>query len=203
MDQPLGYAIGNTLEVQEAIATLQGKGPQDLQDLCIVLGGQMLQLAHVVDSAEAGERRMQEVLDSGAALAKFKQMIAWQQGDAAIVDDPNKLPQASISRRVLAPTNGYVGRIEAEQAGLAAMIMGAGRATKDDIIDYGAGIILRKKVGDAVKQGECIAELYTDREESLQQAEQMVLEAYEWTEERPAASKLIYGIVTSAEEKRF
>ncbi|MEF2246972.1 MULTISPECIES: pyrimidine-nucleoside phosphorylase [unclassified Paenibacillus] len=203
MDQPLGYAVGNTLEVQEAIATLQGKGPQDLQELCIVLGGQMLQLAQVVDSAEAGERRMQEVLDSGAALAKLREMIAWQQGDAAVVEDPGKLPQASITRQVLAPKNGYVGRIEAEQVGLAAMIMGAGRATKDDIIDYGAGIMLRKKVGDAVSQGECMAELYTNREDSLQQAEEMVLAAYEWTEEQPATSKLVYGIVTSAEEKRF
>lgn len=203
MDQPLGYAVGNTLEVQEAIATLQGKGPQDLQELCIVLGGQMLQLAQVVDSAEAGERRMQEVLDSGAALAKLREMIAWQQGDTAVVENPGKLPQASITRQVLAPRNGYVGRIEAEQVGLAAMIMGAGRATKDDIIDYGAGIMLHKKVGDAVSQGECIAELHTNREDSLQQAEEMVLAAYEWADEQPAQSKLIYGIVTSVEEKRF
>ncbi len=203
MDQPLGYAIGNTLEVEEAIAALKGEGPEDLHQLCVVLGGHILHLSGITESAAAGEKRMLEVLESGQALEKLKQMINNQHGDSSIIEQPNKLPHAKHEKVVVAQTAGFVARFEAEKTGIAAMIMGAGRETKDDTIDYGAGIVLHKKAGDAVQIGDQLATLYSDREETMQQAEAMLLSAYHMSDQLVDVPPLIYGIVTAQEEKRF
>ncbi|MFD2114690.1 pyrimidine-nucleoside phosphorylase [Paenibacillus yanchengensis] len=203
MDQPLGNAIGNTVEVQEAIATLAGKGPSDLQMLCLTLGGQMLYLAEIVDSPQEGERLLLQSLQDGTALAKMRELISSQQGDASVVDDPQKLPQANEQMTVLAETEGYVNAIEAEQIGLAAMIMGAGRATKDDQIDYGAGVVLQCKVGSYVEAGDVLATLYSNRTDKFAEAALMVQQAYTICEEQPVAMPLVYGVVSVAGEERY
>ncbi len=160
MEQPLGCAVGNALEVKEAVLTLQGKGPADLLELCLILGGRMLYLAGKVSSPQEGEERLVNVMESGAALDKFKELIRLQHGDARIVEDFTLLPGARRVLPVTAATGGYVHRLGAEAVGRAAMALGAGRETKDDSIDLAVGVTLLKKVGDKVSSGEELALLH-------------------------------------------
>lgn len=152
MSQPLGEAIGNALEVQEAIDTLQGKGPKDLEELCLTLGSQMVYLAGQASSLEDAREKLIEVMNNGKALESFKTFLSAQGGDASVVDDPSKLPQAQFKIEVEAKEDGYVSEIVADEIGTAAMLLGAGRATKESEIDLAVGLMLRKKVGDSVKK---------------------------------------------------
>ncbi|EHL2643065.1 pyrimidine-nucleoside phosphorylase, partial [Listeria monocytogenes] len=154
MSQPLGEAIGNALEVKEAIDTLKGQGPEDLTELVLVLGSQMVVLAKQAETLDEARAKLIEVIENGAALEKFKTFLSNQGGDASIVDHPEKLPQAKYQIEVPAKTSGFVSQIVADEIGIAAMILGAGRATKEDEINLAVGLMLRKKVGDAVKEGE-------------------------------------------------
>ncbi|MBU2699092.1 pyrimidine-nucleoside phosphorylase [Sporomusaceae bacterium BoRhaA] len=163
MSQPLGFAIGNALEVKEAIDTLQGKGPKDLEELCLALGRQMVYLANKADSLEQAEQMLKEVIQSGKALAKFKEFIANQGGDASIVDHTEKLPQAAYLIEVPAKKTGVVAEIVADAIGTAAMLLGAGRATKESKIDLAVGLMLNKKVGDQVKSGESLVTIHSNR----------------------------------------
>jgi pyrimidine-nucleoside phosphorylase len=162
MSQPLGYAIGNALEVKEAIETLKGEGPEDLTRLCIELGSRMVVAGGKAGSIEEAEGMIQQVINDGSALALFRKFIEAQGGNPEIADDPSKLPSASEVIEFQAQTDGYVQSIGADDIGLAAMHLGAGRATKDEQIDLGVGIVLKKKVGDAVKKGEPLAEIHTN-----------------------------------------
>ena len=164
MSQPLGFAIGNALEVKEAIDTLQGKGPKDLEELCLALGRQMVFLANKASSLEEAEKMLQEVIRNGKALNKFKDFIANQGGDSSVVDHPEKLPQAKYQIEVPAKQDGVVAEIVADEIGTAAMLLGAGRATKDSVIDLAVGLILNKKVGDPVKTGESLVTIHANRE---------------------------------------
>ena len=164
MSQPLGFAIGNALEVKEAIETLQGKGPKDLTELVLTLGSQMVILAGKAKTSEEAKEMLLDAIHSGKALAKFKEFLANQGGDASIVDDLTKLPQAKYKIELPAKQSGYISRMVADKIGVASMILGAGRATKEDVIDLAVGLVLHKKVGDKVEEGESILTIYSNRE---------------------------------------
>lgn len=164
MSQPLGRAIGNSLEVQEAIDTLRGHGPADLEELCLALGRQMVYLAGKAASLEEAEEQLKEVIRNGKALEKFKEFIANQGGNPAVADDPSLLPQASYQIEVPARQDGVVAEIVADEIGTAAMLLGAGRATKDSEIDLAVGLMLNKKIGDRVQAGESLVTIYANRE---------------------------------------
>lgn len=164
MSQPLGFAIGNALEVKEAIETLQDKGPKDLTELVLTLGSQMVILAGKAKTSEEAKEMLLDAIHSGKALAKFKEFLANQGGDASIVDDLTKLPQAKYKIELPAKQSGYISRMVADEIGVASMILGAGRATKENVIDLAVGLVLHKKVGDKVEEGESILTIYSNRE---------------------------------------
>jgi len=157
MEQPLGFAIGNALEVYEAIATLKGDGPADVVQLCQVLGGRLLYFAKVVDSVELGELKIKEIIEDGSGYKKFLQFVAAQHGD---VESLATMPIAKNKFEIIADADGYIAELQAHKFGVAGMQLGAGRETKDSIIDLSVGIILDLKVGDKVSRGERIATLY-------------------------------------------
>jgi len=203
MDQPLGFAIGNALEVREAIETLRGEGPADLTELCLVLGSHMLVLAGQASSADEARMKLQDALTSGKALETFKTFLEAQGGDASIVDDPGRLAQAQRLVPVTLERSGYVSRIHAEEAGTCAMLLGAGRETKESQIDLAVGIVLHKKVGDRVEAGEPIATLYVNDEKRLSEVEARLRGAYELSETEPPQHRLIFGVVTQTGTERL
>ncbi|TCW37827.1 pyrimidine-nucleoside phosphorylase [Laceyella sacchari] len=164
MSQPLGRAIGNALEVKEAIDTLRGKGPKDLEELCLALGRQMVFLAGKAESLEEAEELIRGVIQNGKALEKFKEFLANQGGDPSVVDHPEKLPQAAYQIEVPAKTDGVVAEMIADEIGTAAMWLGAGRATKESEIDLAVGLVMNKKIGDPVKAGESLVTIHANRE---------------------------------------
>ena len=165
MSQPLGYAIGNALEVKEAIDTLKGNGPEDLQELCYTLGAQMVVLGGKAKTIEEARSLLVEVVQNGKAIEVFKKFIEAQGGDASVVDNPSLLPQAKFQIELPAKQDGYVAKMEADEIGVAAMLLGAGRATKESEIDLAVGLILHKKVGDQVKQGGSLATIYSNTDD--------------------------------------
>ncbi|NMM65164.1 pyrimidine-nucleoside phosphorylase [Clostridium sp. P21] len=164
MSQPLGFAIGNALEVKEAIDTLKGEGPEDLTELVLTLGSQMVVLAKKASTLDEAREKLLESIKNGKALEKFKMFLENQGGDASIADNPEKLPQAKYKIEVPAKESGFVSNMVADEIGIAAMLLGAGRATKEDKIDLAVGIMLRKKVGDKVEKGESLMTIYSNRE---------------------------------------
>ncbi|MBU3215051.1 pyrimidine-nucleoside phosphorylase [Clostridium estertheticum] len=164
MSQPLGFAIGNALEVKEAIDTLKGEGPEDLTELVLTLGSQMVVLAKKAKTLEEARKMLLGVIENGKAIDKFKVFIKNQGGDESVVDNPDKLPQAKYKIDVPALTSGFVSNMVADEIGIAAMLLGAGRATKEDKIDLAVGLMLCKKVGDKVEKGETIITIYANRE---------------------------------------
>src|SRR5690606_9817054 len=164
MHQPLGYAIGNALEVAEVIDTLKGKGPADLTELSLTLAAHLVLLGKKAQDEKEARELVEAVLHNGQALEKLKQLIAAQGGDATVVDNPDRLPQARSTYHVVSEQQGYVAAIEAEALGLAAMKLGAGRQTKDDRIDHAVGIVLGKKVGEYAEKGDVLATLHVNSE---------------------------------------
>jgi pyrimidine-nucleoside phosphorylase len=165
MSQPLGFAIGNALEVKEAIDTLKGEGPEDLTELCLTLGSHMVYLAEKASSLAEARTMLEQVIKDGSALDKLKVFLSSQGGDASIVDDPSKMPQAQFTFELEAREDGYVSEIVADEVGTAAMILGAGRATKESVIDLAVGLVLRKKIGDQVKKGDSLVTIYSNFED--------------------------------------
>ena len=165
MNQPLGQAVGNALEVKEAIDTLRGQGPDDLTELCLVLGSQMAHLAGVGKDLAEAKGMLEENIQNGKALEVFKLFIESQGGDASIIDHPERLPQAEFSVQVTAQESGYVSAIDANSIGVVSMILGAGRETKEDTIDMAAGLLIHKKVGDEVEKGEVLVTLYSNKKD--------------------------------------
>lgn len=165
MSQPLGFAIGNALEVKEAIDTLKGNGPEDLMELCYTLGSQMVVLGGKANSIDEARVKLEEVIANGQALEVFKKFVTAQGGDASVVDNPSLLPQAKYQIELPAKKSGYVAKIEADDIGVAAMLLGAGRATKESTIDLSVGLVLHKKVGDAVQEGETLVTIHANRED--------------------------------------
>lgn len=203
MDEPLGFAVGNSLEVIEAIETLKGNGPKDFVMLCETLGAYMLVLAKVAKNFDEGIEKIRDAISSGKALEKLKVFIENQGGDKNIVDDYSLLPTASKIIEIKSPKSGYISKIEAEEVGVSAMILGAGRETKEDILDLSAGIVLTKKVGDYVNEGDILAYMHLNKEEKLQQAKERFIAAYKFVDEKVEPKKLVYGVVTKDEIKKF
>ena len=176
MDRPLGHAIGNALEIREVIDTLKGHGPEDLTHECIIMAAHMLVLSHICDY-ETALSRVQEALDSGAALERLRMMIDAQDGDSRVIDDESLLAIGKFTYDVTAPQDGYITHMNTEQCGIASVMLGAGRTVKDGPIDYSAGIVMHKKTGDAVRMGERIATLYASDESLFTNAAQTYLAA--------------------------
>ncbi|WIW29370.1 pyrimidine-nucleoside phosphorylase [Bacillus inaquosorum] len=194
MSQPLGFAIGNALEVKEAIDTLKGEGPEDLHELVLTLGSQMVVLAKKANTLDEARAKLEEVMKNGKALEKFKDFLKNQGGDSSIVDDPSKLPQAAYQIDVPAKEAGVVSEIVADEIGVAAMLLGAGRATKEDEIDLAVGIMLRKKVGDKVEKGEPLVTLYANHEN----VDEVIAKVYDNIRiaAEAKAPKLIHTLIT-------
>lgn len=194
MNEPLGYAVGNALEVKEALAVLRGHMGGDLKEVCLALAGEMLALCLDL-TPEEGFARAKECLESGAALEKCKEWIKAQGGDPAWIDEPERFPVAEFVRDVSAPRAGYIKIMDAEAIGRAAARLGAGRQVKSDVIDMAAGIMLCAKIGDYVEEGDTLATLYTNKEESLDQAEQEYLAALSFCDEAVPRPDLIHKII--------
>lgn len=195
MDQPLGLAIGNILEVEEAINTLKGQGPEDLLELCLTLGSQMVILAGKAKSPEEARDMLLNTIKSGEALKKFKEFIKAQGGETDVIDDTNKFKKAKYIVPVKAENSGVVERINSQKIGLIAMELGAGRATKESIIDLAVGIVLNKKRGDHVEEGDIIAYIHSNDEKKAEKAKNDILDNYVITKEYNNEIPLIYGIV--------
>lgn len=194
MDIPLGHAIGNSLEIKEAVSVLEGGGPLDLRTVCLELATNMVALSLGLEESVARER-VTDALKSGKALAKFKEWIVTQGGDPAYANDPHSLPVSSFSRDIVAGTAGYIARMNAEEIGIASVGLGAGRETKEDVIDPSAGIIVYKKVGEHISVGDVIATLYSNKEQAFDAAEKKVLGAITVADERPEDQRLIYRVI--------
>jgi pyrimidine-nucleoside phosphorylase len=191
MSQPLGFAVGNALEVKEAIDTLKGQGPEDLHELCLTLGSHMVVLAEKASDFNQAREMLIESINNGKALQAFKTFLEAQGGDASVVDDPAKLPTASYLIEVPAKTSGYVAEITAETVGTAAMMLGAGRATKESVIDLAVGVVLHKKVGDRVEAGESLVTIHSNKE-NVQEVIEKIYSAYKVTDEKVDKPTLIY-----------
>lgn len=194
MDQPLGYAVGNSLEVIEAVETLKGRGPKDFTELCETLVAVALQVKGDVKTLEEGKAKVAEVIKSGVAVEKLKAFINYYGGNGNLVDDYSILPEAKNTLVVLAKETGYVARIEAEEVGKAAMVLGAGRETKEDDINPAVGLILHKKIGDYVVKGDVIATLYYDGDEKLESSLALMNEAYKYSPEKVETSPVVKEI---------
>ena len=172
MDEPLGYAVGNILEVQEAIDVLRGEGPADVTEICYALGSRMLVLSDICPDVESARSLMKKKLEDGSALARLADMVQAQGGDPELVWHPENMPRANnIRKEIAAPQDGVIVRMECDEIGNASMILGGGRAAREDTIDLTVGLILSKKIGDAVKKGETVAVMYANDEQKLADAE--------------------------------
>ena len=196
MDEPLGDTIGNAIEIQEAIATLRGEGPADLLEVCLELGAEMVVLGGKAQDAASARALLLEGIRSGAALEKLRQMVHAQGGDASMVDHPERLPGASLQAELRAEQDGWVVGLDALEIGHSAMLLGAGRETKDSPIDLGAGIRLHAKIGTAVQKGSLLATLYANDPEKLANGLASIACAFVIKNEKTQAPALILGKVT-------
>ena len=194
MGTPLGYAIGNSLEVIEAIETLNGNGPQDLTELCIALAAHILVLAEK-GTYEECEKMAKDAISSGAGLETFAKMVRAQGGDAEWILHPEKFPTAKYSKVVLATQSGYISSVDTENYGVASLLLGAGRNTKEDVIDPTAGLYLKAKTGDFVNVGDPIAVMYSDKESGFAAAEKRLLDATIITQTPPEKLPLVLDVV--------
>jgi pyrimidine-nucleoside phosphorylase len=202
MDQPLGRFVGNALEVVEVLDVLRGEGPEDLRDLCLELAAWMFLLGGSVSSVEEGKKLSEKLIRSGAALDKFRKMVALQGGDARVVDDPKLLPQAKQKMDVVSAKAGYVTAIQCERAGTACVILGGGRERKEDSVDPAVGFVLHKKVGDSVSSGESLCTLHYNSEALGARAKAMLLESFEIGSAPPKHKRpLVHRVITKSGEK--
>lgn len=194
MERPLGFNIGNALEVKEAIDVLNNNGAEDLKEVCLTLATQIVALSKGISTDEA-RILTEDALKSGKALLKFKEWIIAQGGNGEWIDNPGLFPSADYTYDVKAPCDGYISKTDAESMGIASVMLGAGRETKDDTIDMSAGIILKKKNGDLVNKGDTIATLYSCNNESFAGAEKRFLSAIQISDKKPCEQALIYKII--------
>nr|MBQ8252391.1 pyrimidine-nucleoside phosphorylase [Lachnospiraceae bacterium] len=178
MDQPLGYAVGNALEVQEAIATLRGEGPEDFTKLCMTLGSYMLVAGGKAENEVVAGKMLSEVIENGKALDKLAEFVKAQGGDASYVYEPDKFELARIQEEIPAPESGFIQKIVCDEIGICSLILGGGRETKESGIDLSVGLLLHKKVGDKVEAGESLATIYANDAEKCRQAKERFLAAY-------------------------
>lgn len=193
MDRPLGRAVGNALEVKEAIAVLRGEGPEDLRELCLELGSRMLVLGGGAKNLAEGRQRLEQVLASGAALEKLRELVANQGGDAGLVDQPQLLPTAQIQQEVAAPRTGWITEMDTAGIGNAAQILGAGRSKKGESIDLAVGLEILAKTGDHVEAGQPLAILHANSQAAADAAAKSLLGCYSFGEEKKEPLPLILG----------
>ena len=202
MDTPLGYNIGNSLEVIESVEVLKGRGPADLTEVCYQLAANMLLLAGKGTLAEC-RKMAEEAVASGAAYEKLKQMFAAQGGDVSVLDDPDKFAKAKYSREIRADQSGWLYATNTEMIGNASVLLGAGRIKKEDTIDFAAGIVLHKKAGDRVEKGDLLATFYAEDEDKFASAEEMYRGALTFRDEKPVLPELVMARVTEEGVERF
>ncbi len=200
MEQPLGHAVGNALEIKEAIDTLQGNGPKDLTELSIELASHMLVLAKKKETMEAARSLIHEKIVSGDALQCFKQFIQAQGGDASVVDDPDKLPQPNETEEIYAEKTGYVTELVADDIGKAALLLGAGRETKASEIDLAVGVIVHKKLGDHVEKGETLFTLYLNKGQP-EEAKRFLKKSIRITQEQKSPPLILETVVHASDLK--
>jgi len=196
MEEPLGYAVGNALEVAEAAKVLQGGGPEDLRQLCLILTGEMLLMGNQANTLAQGERMAAALLDNGDGWAKFLEMVAAQGGDTVALQESGGLPQAAYIRPVLAKRSGHIQAMDAEKIGFAALLLGAGRQVRGEKIDAAAGIILNKKIGDPVEEGEPLAFLHTATAQQYEKGAEAFLSAIVIDNKaKPSKEPLVAGVL--------
>ena len=191
MDEPLGYAVGNSLEVIETINFLKGNMPEDLKQVVLELGAFMIKLAGKGENIETNKEKMLENIENGKGYEKFLQMVENQGGDISYIKDTNKFPKAQYIEKVSSDSSGYINSMNAKQIGEIVCDLGAGRITKEDNIDYSVGIILNKKVSDNIESGEELATIYANSEEKLKEAKSKLLEVIQITEKEVEKPKMI------------
>jgi len=195
MDQPLGYSIGNALEVKEAIGVLKGEIKGEIREVSIVLASYMLFAADRCQTIEEARTLVIEALESGRACEKLKNMITAHGGDGKVVDNPDTLKIAKKTFMIQAAKCGYISSIKAQRVGEAAMLLGAGRAQKDDVIDHSVGIVIHKKIGEKITKGQDLATIYYNREDGLEDAKQLLQSSFVLSEELIAVKPAIYGVI--------
>lgn len=197
MNQPLGNAVGNALEVREAIDTLRGGGPRDFREHCMEVAGYMLLLGEIAPDEQAGRSMAEAALADGRALQHFRRLVQAQGGEVDYVDHPERLPVAPLVEDVPAPRSGYLRTIDAEEVGETSVMLGAGRAKKGDPIDHSVGIVVHHKVGDRVEQGEALFSVHANSRELLAAAHDRLLAAHLWSDDPVPPLPLFYGVVRS------
>ena len=195
MNQPLGYAVGNSIEVIEAINTLRGKGPTDLTELTVTLGSNMLVLGGIYDSQDEARQEVINTIRKGEAINKLKEWIELQGGDKEAVDDISRLPKAKYTEEVMINIKGYVEQINTEEIGRAALVLGAGRENKESKIDLAAGLVIHKKVSDKIEEDRCIATIYYNDKTKADEAKSIIKNAYKITDQPVNKPELIYEII--------
>ncbi|MBR4724600.1 MAG: pyrimidine-nucleoside phosphorylase [Lachnospiraceae bacterium] len=196
MNQPLGRAVGNTLEVIEAINALKGNAPEDLMEDALVLGQYMVYGAGAADSPEEARKMLEKTIEDGSALKKFAEMVEAQGGDPSYIYDTDKFEKAKFVEPALSPADGYVRTIKTDDVGIASLILGGGRETKEDVIDHAVGLIIEKKIGDEVKKGEPLAYIHANDKEKLEAAKERLISAYTIGEKPEKLPLHVYGTVT-------
>ena len=202
MDRPLGKSIGNALEMKEVCETLSGKGPKDLTEICLTLSANMLYLAGK-GSLEDCYNLSKDALESGKAFEKLKEMVKAQGGDVSVIEDNSKFENSKVVRGLAAAQEGYIYSMDTEKCGIASMVLGAGREKKEDNIDYSAGIILHKKIGDYVKRGDLVASLYSSSEEKCISSSRLLGEAIRISLDKPNVRPLILARVTKDSIEKY
>lgn len=195
MNQPLGFAVGNSLEVIEAINTLKGEGSKELLELCITLGSYMLLAVKKAETIEEARKKLEMTITQGTALEKLGEFIKAQGGDAEAVYDSSRLPHAAVTEEIVSPKDGYICGIDAEEVGIAALILGGGRETKESMIDLSVGFVLKKKIGDKVSSGEVLAFIHANDKEKLLQAKKRFLNAYHFSSTPVEKTPFIKGVI--------
>jgi pyrimidine-nucleoside phosphorylase len=200
MNQPLGHAVGNALEVKEAIDTLHGGGPEDFREHCLVVAGYMLALGGVASDEEAGKGLARKALDGGQGWERFKALVSAQGGDVSYIENPERLPVAPIIETAYAPRSGYLEGIHAQIIGETAVLLGAGRSKKDDPINHGVGVVIHHKVGDKLEKGEPLFTIHASSKETLEDAKLRLLNAHTWRNDPVEPLPLFYGAIKSIDK---
>jgi pyrimidine-nucleoside phosphorylase len=202
MDQPLGLKVGNSLEVAEVLDVLRGNGPDDLKELCLELAGWMFHLGGAADTVAQGKENAEQLIASGRALEKFRQMVTLQGGDTHALDHPDWLPRAKYVQTVSSPTNGYVTAMDCEAVGAACVALGGGREKKEDAVDPAVGIVLHRKVGDAVAAGEPLCTVHANSETRSIRAQEMLLHSYHIADAPSEKKPMVRRVIRGSKEKK-
>jgi pyrimidine-nucleoside phosphorylase len=196
MNQPLGQAVGNSLELQEALETLNGNGPEDFREHCLVASGYLLAMGGVTQDEKQGKQMAEEALLGGKSLRKFRELVIAQGGDVSYVDEPGKLARARLVVDVESPQNGYLKEIDAREVGKTVVLLGGGRERKEDQVDHSVGVVVRHKVGDYINAGEVLFTIYANSNEKLEAGRERMLNAHRWSAEPVKPLPLYYGMIS-------